>query len=699
VSVGQPADPAVAQALGSRGYMVTHAAAPAELQAGVGRERGRAAVFLMTVGPDALGSLIAEASAAFTGQPVRLVVLAPQGQDVARSVESAWLHPGPVLCLRDGTDVSEQASCLVRFLEGDGCQWASDFPASALRTQLLAGVGAPGRPDAGLTPRVHEFARGLSEYTELGAMLEAALHRCLETIHCGAGSIYLWDEGSETLILRAAEGPDREERLGLRQKLGEGLAGWVAERREPLLVVDTRKVHWLRGRQCRRYSSVSCVASPITHGGQFFGVICLTMPEEDRPFKPEDLQLLQALSQRLGALARPLSLMAELRRFNERLMQAYRSCTDMVEEKDTQLRALRVLSLDILNGVPLGVIAYDRQLRICFANSAAERMFGELDAGPFGEGAGPLEKALDVEPQKRQEMLRRVIEKGEALRLDRVPCRSEAGTRILAVRGAPLYGSDGASIGCVLTAEDVTEDVELEAKLSAAQRLAVMGHLAAKVAHEINNPLDGILRFVGLAMRRLESDPDRARAYLEESRRGLLRMSNIVGQLLAFSRRHHGAHEPVSITQVLQDALAVYDERARAADARVQVDVPPDLPACSSPELYEVFGNIIKNALDAMENADRERLLTVRASQEDGQVKVTFADTGPGVPPHLADSIFEPFFTTKADGAGTGLGLATCRDALSRMGGSIRLCPSGTGATFEIVVPVESMETRRESDA
>ncbi len=82
-------------------------------------------------------------------------------------------------------------------------------------------------------------------------------------------------------------------------------------------------------------------------------------------------------------------------------------------------------------------------------------------------------------------------------------------------------------------------------------------------------------------------------------------------------------------------------------------------------------------------------VLRVSAEAENGEVKVVFADTGPGVPERVRDRIFDPFVTTKKDGNGTGLGLATCRDSLERIGGNIRLCPSEQGATFEITVPVE----------
>jgi len=206
------------------------------------------------------------------------------------------------------------------------------------------------------------------------------------------------------------------------------------------------------------------------------------------------------------------------------------------------------------------------------------------------------------------------------------------------------------------------------------------------VAHELNNPLDGIFRFVRLALRQMDDEPAQARAHLEESERGLLRMSNILTQLLAFSRGHLESGRPVSLSQTIRNVVALYEERARSANIDLRLDLPVDLPACPSAELCEVFSNVVKNALDAV---GQEGMLEIRAVCEDGRVRVTISDDGPGVPQELQDKIFEPFVTTKQGSGGCGLGLAACRDSLSRIGGEIRLCPAEKGATFEIVVPVD----------
>jgi C4-dicarboxylate-specific signal transduction histidine kinase len=301
----------------------------------------------------------------------------------------------------------------------------------------------------------------------------------------------------------------------------------------------------------------------------------------------------------------------------------------------------------------------------------------------------PLQDVLDLDRREWRQKLLSVVQEATEFHLNRVPYRGGIEPRVMDVRCAPLRDSSGAAIAGILMVQDVTEDVELEEKLSSAERLALVGKIAAKVAHELNNPLDGILRFLGLATRLMDEDKEKARSYLEESRRGLLRMSHILTQLLAFSRSYRGTGNPVGLSQVIRDSLALHEKRAQATNVEMRVDIPLDLPVCPDTELCQVFSNVVKNALDAM---GQDGVLTLRAVSENGRVIVTVSDTGPGVPEGIRDKILEPFFTTKKDGTGTGLGLAACVDSLNRIGGSIELKPSEQGATFEIVVPVGTAE-------
>ena len=685
VFVGREPDPSLGDIFKGEGYDVVYAESCEDLRsAAEARLDTPCAIVLRFDNSSEIEAYLREAAGQLPS--AKFLFIGPEDGDCPGERVSEGGGAAQRLCISGDVHSRENIRRIGRFLEGDGHQWASDLePGQTDGAFLLDSGGDFGDGDEKTIRQLRTFVKHLSGFTDLGEMLREALHKCMELLRCEAGSIYMWDEMLEVLILEVAEGPEQDKRLGLRQKLGEGLAGWVAEVGEPILVTDTRKVARLRKRACSRYSDFSCLATPVKHGDQLLGVVCLAVPRDNKPFEPGDLHLAGGLSAKLGPLVRPLRLVAELRSYNERLLRLGKSYSDLVAEKDTQVDAMRALSVNILSSIPIGAIAYDTDLRVRFANAAARALNGASAQGAAARSGLPLEDGLNVDRETWLKKLRNVMEKAGEFRLNRVMHRSDDKVRVLNIHCSSLDDSDGNVKGGILMIQDVTEDVELEAKLSGAERLALVGKIAAKVAHELNNPLDGILRFLNLAIRQMRQSPEQAQSYLEESRRGLLLMRNIVTGLLTFSRGHHKPGRPVSLSQIVRNAVALYEERARATNIEIRMEVPLNLPSFIRTDLGEVCGNVVKNAIDAM---PKSGVLTVRAAQNGNHVKITISDTGPGVPEELREKVFEPFFSTKQSDGGTGLGLAACRDSLKAMGGEIKLCPSDVGAVFEITVPV-----------
>jgi signal transduction histidine kinase len=226
-----------------------------------------------------------------------------------------------------------------------------------------------------------------------------------------------------------------------------------------------------------------------------------------------------------------------------------------------------------------------------------------------------------------------------------------------------------------------------EGEPASSERLAAVGKLAARVAHELNNPLDGILRYLNLATRVMNTDTASAGRYVEEARKGITRMVHIVRQLLEFSRNARDGDETGNVNKLLDEAIQSFAESARERGVTVicNYDDPP--APVQATNLFHVFCNLIKNALDAMPSGGT---LTVSSRSDETAVRVTFEDDGAGIPPNVIDHIFEPFFTTKPSGEGTGLGLAICREVIDRAGGTItaeNVRPHG--ACFRISIPVK----------
>ena len=233
----------------------------------------------------------------------------------------------------------------------------------------------------------------------------------------------------------------------------------------------------------------------------------------------------------------------------------------------------------------------------------------------------------------------------------------------------------------LIVVEDVSSRLTMERRLASSERLAAAGQIAARVAHELNNPLDGVLRYVGLAKRAASSRAKKLREYLEGARCGLARMVEIIKSLRAEGgEAGSAAQRPAQ--QLLEEAIVAMQPRADALGVAVACDLDAGADAPAPVGVFQVFCNVIKNALDAMADGG---LLSIRLAREGSQCVVEFADTGCGIGNDECELIFEPFYTTKPAGEGLGLGLAVSREILSRAAGSIAAAPQVQGGTIVTV--------------
>ncbi len=236
--------------------------------------------------------------------------------------------------------------------------------------------------------------------------------------------------------------------------------------------------------------------------------------------------------------------------------------------------------------------------------------------------------------------------------------------------------------------ERTEELVAMQARVAQSERLASVGMLAAGVAHEINNPLGGILALSSLAVEDMKPD-DPARPNLEEVVRQTERCRDIVKGLLEFSRQSKAGTEAVNVNEVLEGTLSLIGGQAQFFNVEIVRDWDPAIPdvLADRSQLQQVFTNLLVNAAQAMDERGTITLAT-RYSPSDGHVEIRVGDTGRGIPPEMIDRIFDPFFTTKESGKGTGLGLSIVYGIVTKHGGTItaRSRP-GAGTTFTIRFP------------
>ncbi len=347
----------------------------------------------------------------------------------------------------------------------------------------------------------------------------------------------------------------------------------------------------------------------------------------------------------------------------------------------------RLLGKSIVQSLPIGVIAFDADLKIIEANPQATRL---IELGHY------IDKSLAKGTDDKiwlgwTEQLKSAISKWKTCRFDDVGYTSNGKTKLLRIVCTPLKENKTTkNLGGIIVIEDVTEKVNIQRQSANTERLAAVGKLASKVAHELNDPLDGILRYVNLAMRIVEQENlEKPKEYLTQCRKGLMRMVQIVSELLEFARSTYTPSEYTGIEQIIEDAIKTIGSKAEALNIRILRNYTSGIPQIRSGNLFQVFCNLTKNALDAMPDGGELRISTRLAA--DNTIVAEFHDTGTGLTPENTEAIFEPFFTTKDKGKGTGLGLAICRDIIESHHGRITAenTPDG-GSIFTVYLPAKS---------
>lgn len=241
--------------------------------------------------------------------------------------------------------------------------------------------------------------------------------------------------------------------------------------------------------------------------------------------------------------------------------------------------------------------------------------------------------------------------------------------------------------------ERTRELTQMQTSLIQSEKLASLGKLAAGIAHEINNPLGGILIYSHLLLEDAPKDSeshDTLRKIVKET----TRCKDIVKGLLEFARPKEPEMSPVHINELLDRSLAIIEGQAIFQNIEIRKEYGKDLPriVADSAQLQQVFMNIIINAAEAMGESGTLTLRT-RADEKDRTLDIQFQDTGPGIESKNIKRLFEPFFTTKEVGKGTGLGLAISYSIVSKHNGTIMVVSEvGKGSIFTVKIPIERTE-------
>lgn len=347
----------------------------------------------------------------------------------------------------------------------------------------------------------------------------------------------------------------------------------------------------------------------------------------------------------------------------------------------------------ILANLDDGVVSLDAGGKITFFNEASELLTDISSVASVGQ---PVEQIFKREPWlidliKQTHPPRQTRARGEGNFISRWGRKIPVGVTV-----SPLQDRQGRFVGTILLLRDIKRRKELEEDLKRADRLVLMGTLAAGLAHEIRNPLGGIKGAAQLLRRSSDGDPS-VREFTDIMIREVDRVNQLIEQLLDLSRPAQLTLAPVNIHEILEDVLLLEGHNNRGKEITVKKWFDPSLPPIRGDraQLTQVFLNLVKNAFQAMdmgELAVTTRLETDYHIREHGTepnrfIWVDLADEGRGIREEDLPHIFSPFFTTKNNG--TGLGLATCYRIVKEHGGTIRVeTTEGKGSVFRVSLVV-----------
>ena len=310
-------------------------------------------------------------------------------------------------------------------------------------------------------------------------------------------------------------------------------------------------------------------------------------------------------------------------------------------------------------------------------NAAATRMFGYSAEEAIGRSI------LMLIPPELQEEEHRVLARlraGERIEHYETQRVRKDGERIeVSLTISPVKNSSGVVIGASKIARDITQRKLAEEALRTSEKIASVGRLAATIAHEVNNPLEGVMNLVYLA-RCEANDPSKVTEYLKVAEEELVRIAHLTKQTLGFYREQVS---PASVRagDLLRQLIFSLSSRARNKQVNIDLELVSDPEIrVKAGEIRQLFANLLSNSIDA---CSREGSVRIRVSPHFNRrlcrhgLRIAVADTGAGIKPADRERLFQPFFTTKKD-VGTGLGLWVCKEIVERHAGSITFRSNAT---------------------
>ncbi|MEW6729830.1 MAG: ATP-binding protein [Acidobacteriota bacterium] len=526
---------------------------------------------------------------------------------------------------------------------------------------------------------LQEMCKDLTSTLDEPELLSRAASIISSHFHHAVVAINMLDEQQQQLLLRAFSAKLEENpHIDSQVPLDQGVIGQAATTHRPVLVLDTEKCSFY----IDRFSQVRCqLACPILHGERLLGVLNIESKQANA-FTPNDVKAIEIVA---GTLAIVIENARAIRRVQE-----------LNSTKDALLERLSHDYQHIFENAMHGMSRSTPAGRFLIVNPAFARMLGYQSP----EDLYDLDIALDIyqQPEQRHKLVELLEQEGTITDFETQFKRSDGQVIDVKINSRTVRDGRGRTLYYDAIVEEISERKRLQQQLQRRERMAMMGELAAAIAHEIRNPLAAVLNSAEELQARVEFSGTNRRL-LEIILEEVVRLERIVRDFLDFARPSQLKLANADLHQILEKTLELVMQSPQLkSDIKIERQFAPVLPPLRLDEgrMIQVFLNVILNATQASQPAGA---IQVRTSLEpcaleptwmgQPQVLVEVSDCGVGIPDDCLPRIFEPFFTTKP--SGTGLGLPIAKQILEAHEGTITVQSSeGVGTTVRILLPISS---------
>lgn len=546
---------------------------------------------------------------------------------------------------------------------------------------------------------VYEASTSLISVLKLEDSLERIVNLAADVLGAKLGSLMILDEKKEVLTIKAARGLEQEIVKQTRQRVGGSISGWVAQKGEPLLVEDIESDPRFRRLNREKYETKSLLSVPLKLKGKTLGVLNMNNKTSGQPFNQSDLRLLSTFASQAALAIENATLFEESRRRIRELSVLYRIASNLPSTECRESMALMVYRAlkEIMN------------IESCYWFQGKGKKFNLLLTCREGKITPSPSVGLSIEENLTSEGLSKRVQtllvangllSPQAKGSISLPLIIGGQLRGIFSLSAPEEISEPEKKLTSILVSQATSLYETQSAILSAGQLMIMGQLVSEITHDLKQPLTSIRGTLQMLRQRwdrrpsidcpLEIDCPLKEEYLDHLQNDILRLSDLVEELLRFSNPQEYARQLKEVRKVIDRALEMVRGELQTSGIEVEIVSPQDIPPLplNENEILQAFINVILNSLQAMPSGGKLRIELRRLARNgEDYLRIEISDTGAGIPAEDLDHIFDRYFTTRE--GGTGLGLSIVKRIIAAHQGEVEVKSTvGKGTTFNIYLPI-----------